>query len=69
MSQEMYDTHMQIRFGVESELSYDQSSCDQCLSGRKRSHFHCSKALVSGGMLSRSNAAYLLNNCDDEEIE
>ena len=58
MKQATLDAHMQIRFDVESELSYDKNNCNQCNSTRKRPHCHCSKAVINEEMLNLFNEAY-----------
>ena len=58
---------MQLRFVVESELSYDKDACKQCTSSRKRAHCHCASAVVTD-MLRLFDTAYQDDKVD-EEIE
>ena len=58
MNQLMLDAHMNVRYGVESELSYNKNECAQCNSSRKKPHCHCSKAEINGEMLTLYNEAY-----------
>ena len=69
MSQDMLDAHMNIRFGVESELSYDKSQCEKCQSTRKRPHCHCSQSVISKEMLPRFDGAYNTNDEFQERDE
>ena len=67
MSQDILDAHMQIRFGVESELSFDRNSCDQCNSTRKRPHCHCSKAVINEEMRNRFKEAYKVTPGEEKD--
>ena len=67
MNQATLDAHTQIRFGVESELSYDKNNCNQCNSTRKRLHCHCSKAAINEEMLNLSNEAYKMTPEDQRD--
>ena len=67
MSQMMLDAHMNIRYGVESELSYNKKECSKCNSKRKRPHCHCSKAEINEEMLSLYNEAYKMTEGEERE--
>ena len=65
----MLDAHMNIRFGMESELSYDKSQCEKCQSTRTRPHCHCSQSVISKEMLQRFDGAYNTNDEFQERDE
>ena len=76
MSQDMFDSHMQIRFGVESKAS--KASCIKCKEnvGKKapQPHCHCSVAKITTEMKVNCKDAYKamkkdLDNVEDEQIE
>ena len=67
MNQLMLDAHMNVRYGVESELSYNKNECAQCNSSRKRSHCHCSKAEINEEMLTLYNEAYKMTQ-EEERV-
>ena len=58
MGQDTLDAHMQVRYSVESDLSYKKEDCPGCSSSRKRPHCHCSQAFVTEETVSLFDGAY-----------
>lgn len=67
MNQDTLDAHMNIRFGVESKLSYDELQCGTCQGPRKRSHCHCSIRAITEDMVDKFNGAYKKDDDQDDQ--
>ena len=71
MGQEMFDSHMQIHFGVESKEN--KSSCMKCKAnvGKKspQPHCHCSIAMISPEMKKNCKEAYKAMKKEEDRIE
>ena len=67
MNQDSLDAHMNIRFGVESKLSYNELQCATCQSNRKRPHCHCSISAITEDMVDKFDGAYKKDDDQDDQ--